>query len=76
MKMRAVSPDAREKKLEEMMTLRFKAVFDSLDRLKEQWERAAKDLQRTQAADLRVTRLVLRDHNQRLKSLERRAGKS
>jgi len=73
MKKRAVRPDAREKKLEEMMTLRFKAVFDSLDRLKQQWDRATRDLERTQAADLRVTRLVLRDHNQRLKSLERRA---
>jgi hypothetical protein len=76
MKKRAVSPDAREKKLEEMMTMRFKAVFDSLDRLKEQWEHAAKDLQRNHTADVRVTRLVLRDHNQRLKSLERHAGKS
>ena len=71
MKKPAVGGDRREKRLEDMMTLRFKAVFDSLDRLREQWERAARDLQRTQAADLRVTRLVLREHNQRIKALER-----
>jgi hypothetical protein len=60
------------RRLEDMMTVRFKAVFDSLDRLKEQWERATRDIQKTHAADVRVTRLVLRDHNQRLKGLERR----
>jgi hypothetical protein len=72
MKKSGVGGDRREKRLEDVMTLRFKAVFDSLDRLREQWERAARDLQRTQAADLRVTRLVLREHNQRIKALERR----
>jgi hypothetical protein len=60
------------KKLEDMMTVRFKAVFDSLDRLKEQWDRATREIQRTNAADVRVTRLVLRDHNQRIKALERK----
>lgn len=72
MKKSGVDADRREKRLEDMMTVRFKAVFDSLDRLKEQWERATRDLQRTHAADLRVNRLVLRDHNQRIKALERR----
>ena len=64
------------KKLEDMMTVRFKAVFDSLDRLKKQWDGATREIQRTHAADVRVTRLVQRDHNQRLKSLERRIGKA
>jgi hypothetical protein len=71
MKKPAVGGDRREKRLDDMMTLRFKAVFDSLDRLREQWERAARDIQRAHAADLRVTRLVLREHNQRIKALER-----
>lgn len=73
MKKPAVDPDQRARKIEEMMTLRFRAVFDSLDRLKEQWERTVKDMQRAHAADLRVTRMVLREHHQRLKSLEQRA---
>jgi hypothetical protein len=73
MKKAAVDPEQRARRLEEMMTLRFRAVFDSLDRLKEQWERSIRDLQRTHTADLRVTRLVLREHNQRIKALEQRA---
>ncbi len=71
MKRSGVDADRREKRLEDMMTVRFKAVFDSLDRLREQWERATREIQREHAADLRVTKLVLREHNQRIKALER-----
>ncbi|MGH9382946.1 MAG: hypothetical protein ACRD2N_01435 [Vicinamibacterales bacterium] len=75
MKKLTVGPNRRSKTLEEVMTVRFKAVFDSVVRLREQWERAIQDVQRTQAADLRVTRLVLRDHNQRIVALEKRPTK-
>lgn len=61
--------------LEEKMTARFKAVLDSVVRLREQWDRAIHDLQRAQAADLRVTRLVQRDHHRRICALEERASK-
>ena len=73
MKKQAVTPEQATKKLEEVMTARFKGVFDSLVRLNEQWERALKQLERTNATEHRVTRMVLREHNQRIKTLERRA---
>jgi hypothetical protein len=74
MKKRTADPH-RARELEDLMKLRFKAVFDSIERLREQWERSIEDVHRTHTADVRVTRLVLRDHNQRIKALERR-GKS
>jgi hypothetical protein len=72
MKKATANGDQRSRKLEEVMTLRFRAVFDSLDRLNEQWQRSMRDLQRAHAAELRVTRLIQREHNQRIKSLEQR----
>jgi hypothetical protein len=72
MKKASAGSNRRPRTVEDVMTLRFRAVFDSLDRLNEQWQRSIRDLQRAQADDLRVTRLVLREHNQRIKALERR----
>ena len=64
--------DQGSRSLEDVMAMRFRAVLDSLDRLNQQWERSVRDIQRAQAADVRVTRLILREHNQRIKALEQR----
>ena len=63
------------KSLDDLMTVRFKAVLDSVVRLREQWDRAIRDMQRAHAEELRVTRMVLRDHNRRLRSIESKLSK-